>query len=99
MTDTATVHRAIRALADIIADTVAEAGPLGVPSGHVYAILMTAGVTLPVYETMVRILHDERRIIRRGDVLYPPARPCEMCGTRRAAPGDDLCATCGEPDR
>ena len=63
-----TVQEAIRAVVDIIVESVGEAGPMGVGSGVVYAAVMPV-LTLEAYESLVSALVDTGRLTRSGHVL------------------------------
>lgn len=60
--------RAIRALGDAIVEAVAAAGPMGAPSGHLYAALM-GKISLEAYERFMSSLVSTGRIRQRG-LLY-----------------------------
>lgn len=60
----------MRSLLDAIVEAVNDAGPLGVPAGHIYAILLAYGCPLHAYEQIIVGLVNAKRIDRRGDVLY-----------------------------
>jgi hypothetical protein len=73
MHDAKTAEKAMKmmvALSKVVEETVIEAGPDGAPSGPVYAALMTVGVTLPVYESIVDALIGLGKIRRSNHVLY-----------------------------
>lgn len=61
---------AIGTLSSIIEESVQAAGPLGVPSGHVYAEVSTVGISLDIYESIIRGMVELGVIAKRGDVLY-----------------------------
>lgn len=73
-TATARQIRAIQALADIIEDTAKEAGPLGAPSGVIYAALMGAGVTLDVYTALLASMVKAGRITIAFDCIHAVPR-------------------------
>jgi hypothetical protein len=52
----------IKMACDMIVETAREAGPLGAPSGVVYAALSAHGMTLNVYQQIVDALVDAGRI-------------------------------------
>lgn len=62
--------RAVVALAEVIEGTVNDSGPMGAPSGVIYAALMAHGVTLDVYQGIVGTLVRMGRIQQSGDVFY-----------------------------
>lgn len=62
---------AFRKLADIIEETVGEASDPalhGTPSGPIYAAMMSL-VSLEIYQTLLRVLVAEGRIVQDGDIL------------------------------
>lgn len=65
---------AIRKLADIIEETAREAGPMGAPSGVVYAALMGVGITLDTYQSMLGIMEQQGRITVSSDLIKAVAR-------------------------
>jgi hypothetical protein len=54
--------RAIRLAADLIVEAAQEAGPLGAPSGVIYAALMGAGMTLDTYNAILGALQQAGRV-------------------------------------
>jgi hypothetical protein len=61
--------QAITAVANIIEDTAREAGPLGVPSGVVYAALMSAGIDLNTYQAILSAMAEAGRITVSADLI------------------------------
>jgi hypothetical protein len=59
----------LRELLDAFADAVAATGPLGMPSGHLYVVAM-GHFTLTEYETIMRVLVAQGRVVKRGMVYY-----------------------------
>lgn len=57
-------------LAAMISETVNEAGPAGVPSGHVYAALALF-IDLNTYTALISTLLDLGEIRKEGDLLRP----------------------------
>ncbi len=68
------VIEAIRAIAAIVVETVNEAGPQGIPSGHMYAALATTGMNLDNYQALIHTLAHNGQIQVFGNVLKAPAR-------------------------
>ena len=60
---------AIAKVANIIEETVNESGPMGVPSGLMYAAMMTTGMSLESYQTIINVMVAEGRISQSGDLL------------------------------
>lgn len=59
--------KALKAIADAIIETVALAGPLGAPGGHLYAALMAHGVTLQQYEQIMAGLVRAGKLSKHGE--------------------------------
>lgn len=69
---TVNAHRyvqAIRLTADTILAAVDAAGPTGQPEGPLYAALMPLGVTLPIFESLLKGLELAGRIRRNGHLI------------------------------
>lgn len=60
--------KALKALSDIILEAIKEAGPVGIPSGHLYAMLIDK-ISLDVYTMIISILKQGGRITESGYVL------------------------------
>ena len=60
----------VRALARAVCETVAECGPLGAPSGAVYAALMAYGCSLSQYESLVSTMVTAGMLRKEGQTLY-----------------------------
>lgn len=63
----------LRGLAQVVVETVEEAGQQGVPTGPMYAAFMAYGVSLEMFEGLVDALVQAGRVLRRGHLLYPAA--------------------------
>jgi hypothetical protein len=63
--------KALRAIAKAITETVALAGPLGAPGGHLYAALMSAGCTLNQFEQIMAGLVQSGYLAKRGECYFP----------------------------
>ena len=61
--------QAIREIANIIEDTAREAGPLGAPSGVVYAALMSVGIDLATYQAILSAMAEAGRITVSTDLI------------------------------
>ncbi len=61
---------ALRAVAKAITETVALAGPLGAPGGHLYAALMSAGCTLSKFEQIMSGLVSAGVLTKRGECYF-----------------------------
>ena len=61
---------ALRAIAKAITETVALAGPLGAPGGHLYAALMSAGCTLNQFEQIMSGLVNAGVLTKRGECYF-----------------------------
>jgi len=53
----------------LVRDAVREAGPGGLPAGHLYAILRQHGCTLEQFDAITGALEHGRLIERKGDLL------------------------------
>jgi len=62
------VIAAIRKLADTIEEAARLAGPLGVPSGHVYALVMSF-MTLDQYTQLLSLMEEAGRITVEGNCI------------------------------
>ena len=65
-------------VAKVIYEVVAEFPDGGVPSGHVYAALMTAGIELGMFEIAVSSLIEAKLLRREGHVLHALPIPNEV---------------------
>ena len=61
--------QAVRQIATIIEETAGEAGPLGAPSGVVYAALMSVGISLDMYQAILDRMVQAGRVTLSGDVI------------------------------
>jgi len=64
---------AIRAIADAIVEGVKAAGSRGAPSGHIYAALMSYGITYEQYCSFVSALAGAGKIRQSGQLLFAVA--------------------------
>ncbi len=64
------VIKVLHAISEVIVTAAQGAGPLGVPSGHVYAQLSAADVTLDLYNEVVAILVQEKKVELRGHCIH-----------------------------
>lgn len=60
----------IRAICNVIIETVTEAGDQGVPSGHIYMALNMAGMNLDTYYQFIEALVKLKKLKQKGDLLY-----------------------------
>jgi len=65
-------------VAKVIWEVVAEFPDSGVPAGHVYAALMTAGIELGQFEIAVASLVSANLLRREGHVLFALPIPNEV---------------------
>lgn len=61
-------QEAIRTVGDAIVEA-AEATEFGAPSGVVYAALMSVGIRLAQYQSLLAILEKQGRIVIDGDLI------------------------------
>jgi hypothetical protein len=66
----AKARKALQQIALAIRDTVKEAGPMGAPSGHLYAAMMATGCTLDQYQQIIAIMVRKGMIRQQGDLLF-----------------------------
>lgn len=64
------VLRLLRTISEVIVEEAKHAGPLGAPSGPVYARLSTSGVSLELYNAVVETLVSEKKIEVRGHCIH-----------------------------
>lgn len=62
--------KALKAIGDAIIETVALAGPLGAPGGHLYAALMAHGVSLEQFEQIMSGLCRAKTLRKQGDCYF-----------------------------
>lgn len=55
-------------IAKALEEAIFEAGPTGIPSGHLYAAV-SGHLSLPVYQSLIDILHSTKRIRSNGWLL------------------------------
>lgn len=60
----------------VVVDTIRDAGEI--PSGHLYAALMSAGCTLSTYEQLIGVLE------RRGLIEVDPSHVIRWIGPKKA---------------
>jgi hypothetical protein len=65
----ATQKKAILMLLETIHSAVKEAGPMGIPSGHLYAMLMGFGFDLQTYESFIDALVQSGKIKNSNHLL------------------------------
>ena len=56
-------------IAKIALETITDAGPKGIPSGHLYAVMMPVFQSLETYESMIGLLIRSGLIERNNHVL------------------------------
>lgn len=61
---------ALKAVLDAVVESIKEAGPLGVPGGSLYAVLMTRGCTLEQFETMMGVLVRLGKVRKSGQLYF-----------------------------
>lgn len=60
----------LKQIGQALVETVEEAGPLGAPSGPMYAAVMTLGITLDQYEQIMAGLVAAGRLRKSGDCYF-----------------------------
>ena len=58
-----------KVIIDTVYEAIAEAGDKGIPSGHLYAMLMQYGFSLDIYNTVIGILKQTGKINEQFNVL------------------------------
>ena len=62
--------KALQAIANAIIETVRESGPLGAPSGIMYAALMAQGCSLEQYQQIMSGLVRAGKLRQSGDCYH-----------------------------
>jgi hypothetical protein len=60
----------LKEICDTIVEAVRAAGPLGCPSGNLYAVLMTAGCTMEQYNQMMAGLVRAGMLRKSGNLYF-----------------------------
>jgi hypothetical protein len=66
----ARVTTALKAVIDTVVETVAEAGQLGVPGGHLYAGLMPIDIELDTFEQIMAVLVKAGKLRKVGELYF-----------------------------
>lgn len=74
-TITAEQRQGINLVVDAIEDTVKAAGPLGAPSGIIFAALQQHGASLAQYNSIMDIMVRKGRLTREGHLYFIPKKP------------------------
>ena len=69
----ARVTKALSAVCDTVVETVNEAGDLGVPGGHLYAAMMTIGMSLGTFEQIMAALVKAGKVRKAGECYHSVA--------------------------
>ena len=75
MSNTQDIQRTILVLTTAIVDAINEStknGGMGIPSGHLYAQLMSFGLTLNSYESILARLVEHELVLQDGSYLLTP---------------------------
>lgn len=72
LNEAATGAAALIKLFEAVVEAIVDCGSSGMPSGVLYAHLMTLGCTLQQYERMMEILVASGRIRKVGHVFFGP---------------------------
>lgn len=63
--------KALRLIADTIVEAIKEADPtIGAPGGHIYAALMTAGMTLDQFNQIMAGLVRAGKLRKEGECYF-----------------------------
>lgn len=60
----------VAAIATAILETVKEAGPMGAPGGVLYLALMSVGISLSLFETIMSVLVKTGKVTKRGQCYF-----------------------------
>jgi hypothetical protein len=71
---------AVQLVAMMITDTVREAGPLGAPSGPMFAALSAQGCTLNQYQSIMSALVRAGKLTQDGNVYHIALRGPQQAG-------------------
>jgi hypothetical protein len=63
-------YAAILQICDAVVESIKAAGPMGAPSGVIYASLMVFGCNLEQYHSLLSILTKAGKIRQQGDLLF-----------------------------
>ncbi len=61
---------AVLAIAQLVVDAVEQAGPYGAPGGHLYAAMMSAGITLSQFESIMGTLVSAGKLRKQGHCYF-----------------------------
>lgn len=62
----------IAAITDVVLEVIRESKSVfGVPGGHIYAALMGHGWSLAQYESLMDVLVQCGKVVKRGDCYFP----------------------------
>ena len=61
---------ALRHIVSAVVETIRESGPLGAPSGVLYAALMAQGCTLNQFESLMGALVRARAVRKQGECYF-----------------------------
>jgi len=59
-------------IGNLIVETVKAAGSMGMPSGHLYAVMSSAGISIGVYEQLIGVLVELKKLNRKSHLLTVP---------------------------
>jgi len=68
---------ALKEIADVVLEAVQVAGVQGVPSGHLYAMLMPYGIRIDIYNLIIAALKRAGRITEEHHVLRAVQQPAK----------------------
>jgi hypothetical protein len=57
-------------IADAVVETVKDCGDRGAPGGHLYAALMSHGMSLDSFEKLMGVLVEMKRVKKRGQLYF-----------------------------
>jgi hypothetical protein len=59
----------LKIIADIVIEAI-QASPQGAPGGHLYAALMSTGMTLEQFERLINLLVETGKVTKRGQLYF-----------------------------
>lgn len=62
--------QALREICSVVVDTIQKSGPMGMPGGHLYAILLPFGITLDQFDVLMNTLVEAKKITRVGQCYH-----------------------------
>ena len=61
---------AVTQVVKALVDTIAETGDRGAPGGVLYAALMAHGCSYEMFQNLMTLLVQSKKVVRRGDCYF-----------------------------